>query len=188
LLERFLMEEWIARRVHRPHLLQAIPPTRKRHSRYAVFEYVEGQTLTQSLRDQPRPSLETVRSLVGQIAKGLRAMHRQDMLHQDLRPDNILIDAAGIIKLIDYGSVQVAGLAEMALPPDADLLPGTGQYMAPEYFLGEPGRPRSDLYSLGVITCQLLSGRPPYGLGVGQCPPRAGRSRQPQHAPLTDKP
>lgn len=188
LLERFLMEEWIARRVHSPHLLQAIPPTRKRHYLYAVFEYVEGQTLTQWLRDQPRPSLETVRSLVGQIAKGLRALHRQDMLHQDLRPDNILIDAAGIIKLIDYGSVQVAGLAEMALPPDADLLPGTGQYMAPEYFLGEPGSPRSDLYSLGVITCQLLSGRLPYGLGVVQCRTRADQNRLAYQSLLTDNP
>jgi serine/threonine protein kinase len=62
--------------------------------------------------DHPAPDLDSVRSLVEQIAKGLQAFHRKEMLHQDLRPENVMIDRAGTVKIIDFGAVHVAGLAE----------------------------------------------------------------------------
>ena len=97
------------------------------------------------------------------------------MLHQDLRPDNIMIDADGTVRIVDFGSVHVAGLAE-AGDRDATEILGTEQYTAPEYFLGEGGTPRSDQFSLGVITYQMLSGGLPYGARV---------SRLRSHAALT---
>ncbi len=176
-LEAFLMEEWIARRIDHPHVLKAGGQTRKKHFLYVVTEYIEGRTLTQWLRDHPQPDLETVRNLIDQIAKGLQAFHRLEMLHQDLRPDNILIDAAGTVKLIDFGSACVAGVAEATQLAERSTMLGTPQYTAPEYFLWEEGTTRSDQFSLGVIAYQLLTGRLPYGAEVAKCKSAAEQKR-----------
>jgi len=80
------------------------------------------------------------------------------MLHQDLRPNNIMIDQQGTIKIIDFGSTRIAGILEADSPIEQQDLLGTAQYSAPEYFLGEAGTTRSDLFSLGVIAYQMLSG------------------------------
>ncbi len=162
-LERFLMEEWIARRINSPHVLKPCEQTRQRNFMYYVTEYIEGQTLAQWMIDNPEPDLETVRDIVEQIAKGLRAFHRMEMLHQDLKPDNIMIDTHGTVKIIDFGSTKVAGVMEITTPIERDNLLGTKQYTAPEYLLGASGSPRSDLFSLGVITYEMLSGKLPYG-------------------------
>lgn len=177
LLQRFLLEEWIARRINNPHVLKAYSPNRQRNFHYFTTEYVEAQTLAQWMLDHPEPDLETVRRITEQIAKGLRAFHRQEMLHQDLRPENVLIDRNGTVKLIDFGSVHVSGLAELHPAFEQASVPGSLQYAAPEYFLGEPASPRSDLYSLGVIAYQMLSGRLPYGGAVPRARTRKAQSR-----------
>jgi serine/threonine protein phosphatase PrpC/aminoglycoside phosphotransferase len=160
-LKRFMMEEWIARRIDSPHVLKPRSQARKRGHLYVATEFIEGQTLSQWMIDHPKPELERVRDIVEQIVRGLRAFHRLEMLHQDLRPDNIMIDKTGTVKIIDFGSVQVAGVAETDAAR-GDIL-GTEQYTAPEYFLGEAGSLQSDLFSLGVITYQMLTGKLPYG-------------------------
>ena len=172
-LKRFMMEEWVARRIDSPHVLKSPRPTRKRGYLYVVMEYVEGQTLAQWMRDHPKPALEAVRVIVEQIAVGLRAFHRLEMLHQDLRPENILIDKTGTIKIIDFGSAKVAGVLEAKPHTDAEDILGTLQYTAPEYFIGEPGSPRSDLFSLGVIAYQMLTGRLPFGAQVARARTKA---------------
>ncbi|MFT6468633.1 MAG: serine/threonine protein phosphatase PrpC/tRNA A-37 threonylcarbamoyl transferase component Bud32 [Oleispira sp.] len=167
-LERFLLEEWVARRINNPHVLKADLADRERQSVYTVFEYIEGQTLAQWAQDNPKPSLEIVRGFIEQIGKGLNAFHKMDMLHQDLRPENIMIDQSGILKIIDFGSVSIAGLQEATSDiPDTYLL-GTALYSAPEYFLAEAGTTQSELFSLGVITYFLLSGDYPYGTKVAR--------------------
>ncbi|MBR1123043.1 bifunctional protein-serine/threonine kinase/phosphatase [Bradyrhizobium lablabi] len=172
-LKRFLMEEWVARRIDSPHVLKPCLPSRKRNFLYVVMEYIDGQTLTQWMIDNPAPALETVRDVVEQIAKGLRAFHRKEMLHQDLRPDNIMIDNTGTVKIIDFGSTSIKGVAEAASSGLRDDILGTLQYMAPEYLLGEPSSSRSDLFSLGVITYQMLTGKLPYGAQAAQARTRA---------------
>lgn len=167
-LERFLMEEWVARRINSAHVLQPSPQNRKRNYLYVVTEFVEGQTLTQWMTDHPRPELEAVRDIVEQIAQGLRAFHKLEMLHQDLRPDNIMIDNNGTVKIIDFGAVCVAGIEEIKLPDAQSPILGTQQYTAPEYFIGDAGSPRADLFSLGVIAYQMLTGRLPYGTKVSR--------------------
>jgi serine/threonine protein phosphatase PrpC len=176
-IERFLMEEWVARRIDSAHVLKPIEHTRERTYQYVVTEYIAGQTLAQWMIDHPRPDLETVRRIVEQTAKGLHAMHRMEMLHQDLRPENIMIDASGTVKIIDFGAVSVAGLREVREAHHREGVLGTEQYTAPEYFLGESGTPKSDLFSLGVIAYQMLSGRLPYGADVARARTRAAQAR-----------
>ncbi len=185
-LERFLMEEWIARRINSAHVLKPCRQTRSRHYLYVVTEFIAGQTLTQWMIDHPKPDLETVRNIVEQIAKGLRAFHRMEMLHQDLRPENIMIDSAGTVKIIDFGSTRVAGLIEMTSATELNNLLGTAQYTAPEYFLGASGTPRSDMFSLAVITYQMLSGRLPYGVEVSKARTRAAQMKLNYHSVLDD--
>lgn len=175
-LERFLMEDWIAHRIDSPHVVKPCAHTRKRNYLYTVTEFVDGQTLTQWMIDNPRPTLEAVRGIVEQIAKGLTAFHRLEMLHQDLRPENVMIDRTGTVKIIDFGSTRVAGIADEQ-SEERTLLLGTAQYTAPEYFLGEPGTPRADQFSLGVITYQMLSGRLPYGAEVAKARTKAAQEK-----------
>ena len=183
-LERFMMEEWIARRIDSAHVLKPCSRTRKPQFLYVAMEYIHGQTLAQWMRDHPTPSLETVRGIVEQIARGLRAFHRMEMLHQDLRPENIMIDSTGTVKIIDFGSTRVAGIEERAVPGGHSELLGTPQYTAPEYFVGEPGTSRGDLFSLGVITYQMLTGALPYGAEVAKCTSRAEQNRLIYHSAL----
>ena len=167
-LHRFMMEEWVARRINSAHVLTHRIQSRTRNYLYVVTEFIEGQTLTQWMIDNPKPNLETVRDIVEQIGKGLQAFHRMEMLHQDLRPDNIMIDGTGTAKIIDFGSTRITGIADDTPSGAQNDILGTVQYTAPEYFLGEGGSSRSDIFSLGVITYQMLTGRLPYGAQVAK--------------------
>ena len=176
-VDRFLMEDWIARRISNAHVMRPGDSTRVRNFVYTVSEYIDGQTLAQWMIDNPKADLETVRGIVEQIAQGVSAFHRLEMLHQDLRPANVMIDRRGTVKIIDFGSTRVAGLVETSAAAEQTQLLGTAQYTAPEYFLGEPGTPRSDQFSLGVIAYQMLSGRLPYGAEVARSRTRAAQRR-----------
>ena len=180
-LDGFLLEEWVARRIHSPYVLRPHTSTRTRQHVYVAMEFVEGQTLAQWMIDHPRAGLDAVRDLVAQIAKGLGAFHGKEMLHQDLRPENVLIDRSGTVRLIDFGSTWVAGLREgreerSRNPSEqhsqsgegsrGEPIVGTLQYTAPEYFAGWGGTPRSELFSLAVLAYQMLTTQLPYGLQV----------------------
>ena len=186
-VDRFLMEDWIARRINNAHVMRPVEATRARAFIYTVSEYIDGQTLSQWMIDNPKPDLETVRGIVEQIAQGVTAFHRLEMLHQDLRPANVMIDRRGAVKIVDFGSTRVAGIVESsAAAAEAQLL-GTVQYTAPEYFLGEPGTPASDQFSLGVIAYQMLSGRLPYGAEVSRSRTRAAQRRLAYRSVLDDE-
>ncbi|WP_225782066.1 bifunctional protein-serine/threonine kinase/phosphatase [Xenophilus sp. Marseille-Q4582] len=165
-LDRFLLEEWVARRVRSPHLLRAWPGDRARGHLFVAMEHVEGQTLAQWMNDHPHPELDRVRGLVVQLAKGLQALHGKEMLHLDLRPENVMIDRSGTVKIIDFASAHVAGLAEAASALQAPRIAGSLQYTAPECFAGGGPTAASDLFALGVLSYQMLSGHLPYGLAV----------------------
>ncbi len=176
-LERFLMEEWIARRMNNAHLVKSYRQTRKQNYLYNVTEFIDGQTLTQWMIDNPKPSLETVRGITEQIARGVLALHRQEMIHQDLRPDNIMIDTTGTVKIIDFGATRVEGILDINTFIEQENMLGTVQYSAPEYFLGEVGTTRSDLFSLAVIVYQMLSGKLPYGVHVARSTTKAAQKK-----------
>ncbi len=186
-LQRFMMEEWVARRINSAHVLKPRDQTRARNYLYVVTEFVDGQNLTQWMIDNPNPSLKAVRGIVEQIARGLQAFHRKEMLHQDLRPENIMIDGTGTAKIIDFGSTRIAGIAESSSSgADTDVL-GTLQYTAPEYFLGEGGSQRSDIFSLGVIAYQMLTGRLPYGAQVAKIRSKSQQKKLQYRSALDDK-
>ncbi|GAB4359410.1 MAG: protein kinase domain-containing protein [Methylohalobius sp. ZOD2] len=167
-IDRFSHEEWVGGRLRNPHVLRVLKPPRRRSCLYLVTEYIAGQTLRQWMDDHPRRSIKEARDLVAQIAKGLRAMHRLEMLHQDLKPENLMIDGDGTVKLIDFGSVKIAGVEEIDTPLERMNLLGTRHYTAPEYLLGYAGSVRSDQFSLAVIAYELLTGRLPYGEKYGE--------------------
>ncbi len=175
-LQRFALEEWVARRVRSPHVLQAVETPYPRTSLYAVTRYIEGCTLRQWLTDHPAPDLATVRDIITQLVRGLRALHRQEILHQDLRPENIMIDGEGTVTIIDLGSAAVAGVEEAA-PGVLGELPGTLQYTAPEYLSGDAVSWRSDQFALGVIAYEMLTGALPYGAQVARVRGRRDQQR-----------
>ena len=163
-IEQFLHEEWAGKRIESPYVLKVITPEQKPRSLYYVTEFLEGLTLREWMQQNPLPSVDVVIPIVEQIAKGLRAFHRLEMLHQDLKPENIIISPEGKVKIIDFGSVKIAGINELKKNnDDQDSLLGTLNYSAPEFYLGQSGGERSDLYSLAVITYELLNNRLPFG-------------------------
>ena len=176
-LERFSLEEWIARRMQSPYLLKAHPQTREKNFLYSVSEFIEGETLAQWMRDNPKCSLSTLRDIAKQIAKGLQSMHRQELIHQDLRPQNIMIDSTQSIKIIDYGSVRVSGIADINTLIEQENILGTMLYSAPEYFLAELGTSKCDIFSLGVILYEMLSGEYPYGVEIAKTKTRAQQKK-----------
>jgi len=176
-LEKFLIEDWIAKKINNPHVVKSFVQTRKQNYIYNVTEFIEGQTLTQWMIDNPKPKLEKVRDIIEQIAKGLYAFHKLEMIHQDIRPENIMIDESGCVKIIDFGSTKVAGLDDITTFTEQFHIQGTAMYSAPEYFLGFEGTQRSDIFALGVITYQMLSGSFPYGVNVSKSTTKAAQKK-----------
>ena len=175
-LQRFTYEEWIARRVNSAHIVKAATASSQRSACYVALQWIEGKTLRQWMIDHPQPSIEETRVIAEQIARGLRALHRKEMIHQDLRPENVMLDGDGTAIIIDLGSVAVAGLEEAA-PGLLGVLPGTYQYTAPEYLSGDMVSWRSDQYSLAVLVYEMLTGRLPYGAQVARVRNRRDQQR-----------
>ncbi len=162
-IERFYMEEWAGKRINSKFVLKVHELTRPRNFLYFIMEYIEGITLRQWITDNPDPDIHEVADIVERIINGLRVFHRMEMLHRDLKPENIMLSDDGHIKIIDFGSVKIAGIHEISTPVQRLELLGTKNYTAPEYLLGMEGSNKSDIYSLGVITYEMLTGKLPYG-------------------------
>ena len=162
-IDLFLHEEWIGKRIDHPHVMKVFEHKRHRQCLYYVAEFIQGQNLREWMNDNPRPPLSEVRHIIEQIASGLRAFHRMEMIHQDLKPENVMIDQYGTVKLIDFGSTKIAGLEEISSPLQRINLLGTKNYTAPEYLLGYTGSVQADIFSLGIMAYELLTGHLPYG-------------------------
>ncbi len=161
-LDGFIKEEWVGKRINHPGVMKTFSPERPKQFLYYLAEYTPEPHLRHWANEHPQPGIESVRALIKQITQGLRALQRLDMIHQDLKPENVLVDAQGRTKLIDFGTVRIAGMDEISSPLDRDIPQGSVNYIAPEYLIGQPGSQRSDLFSLGVITYELLTGKIPY--------------------------
>ena len=128
-----------------------------------------------------RLGLEEGRNIAIKLARGAAALHRAGIIHRDIKPDNVILEAGGSLKLIDLGVVRVPGLEDF--PPED--IPGTLGYMAPEMFAGEPGNEATDIYALGVTMFRAFTGEFPYGNPDADQPaaPRPGRRRSPRCGP-----
>ncbi|MCW8957236.1 MAG: bifunctional serine/threonine-protein phosphatase/kinase, partial [Gammaproteobacteria bacterium] len=162
-IERFHMEEWAGKRIKHRNVLETFEQNRPRRFMYFLMEYIEGITLGEWIKQHPKPDIDSVMGIVEQIILGLRSIHKMEMLHRDLKPDNIIITPSNTVKIIDFGSIKIAGIAEISTPVERIELLGTKNYTAPEYMLGMAGSSKSDLFSLGAICYEMLTGRLPYG-------------------------
>ncbi|MBF0381049.1 MAG: bifunctional protein-serine/threonine kinase/phosphatase [Magnetococcales bacterium] len=164
-IERFYHEEWAGKRMDSHHVMDILEVGQRRHFLYMVLESLDGMTLQSWMEDNPLAEITKVQELLAQIVNGVRVFHRLEMLHRDLKPQNIFITKEGLIKIIDFGSVKIGGIAEIATPIQREENLGTKSYSAPEYFANNPGTKRSDIYSIGVIVYEMLTGRLPYAEG-----------------------
>ncbi len=166
-IERFYMEEWAGKRIDNEAVLRIFELKRPRNFLYFIMEYIEGKTLRQWMDENPAPDIMVVSEITNKIIQGLRVFHRMEMLHRDLKPENIMLLEKGeqqyAIKIIDFGSVKIAGVQEISTPVERIDLLGTKNYTAPEYLLGSEGSNRSDIFSLGVLVYEMLTGELPYG-------------------------
>ena len=136
---------------------------------FLVMEFVDGWTLGQLIRVEGPPSLRRTAHLVGQILAALGSAHRAGIVHADVKSDNVLVEArpdeGERVKLVDFGLARVGRPAEPGASP-AGLISGTPDYMAPEVIAGAPPTPAADLYAVGVILYELLTGATPFGGGT----------------------
>ncbi len=167
-LEGFIREQWVASRIDHAGVMKIMPRPPQSPFLYLLCEYIEGQTLRQWIFDNPKPSLAIVRDIVREIIGALRAFQRLHMTHRDLKPENIMLTGEGRVKIIDFGTVHVGGLDEVASPLKESAPVGSADYIAPEYLLGSSGSFSSDIFSLGVIVYEMLTGKLPFNLSMQQ--------------------
>jgi len=172
-LQGFMREGWVGQRINHPNVMKILSTADDSAFLYHIGEYMDGQTLRQWQTDTPNPQINQVRNIASQIVQALRAFQRLDMVHRDLKPDNVMIDAHGKVTLIDYGTVKIAAMHDDINQLEDECPQGTLGYTAPETLLTLNADFKSDLFSLAVIIYELLSGHLPYrSLSVKQFTPK----------------
>jgi len=159
-LERFKAEVRLARRISHPSVVRTHDFGESEGVHYLTMEYVEGLTARALLDSRGRLGVVAVLALAGQLTRALVAAHAQGVIHRDIKPQNLLLDGQGALKVMDFGVSRLAGTAGGA--GEAGLLIGTPDYMAPEQLLGEDIDERADLYATGVVLFECLTGRLPF--------------------------
>jgi serine/threonine protein phosphatase PrpC len=171
----FVREAWVGARINSPWVGRTIelPPGRQT-ALYTVMPLYPGELLSTRLARRPMVGLEEGRNIAIKLARGVAALHRAGLIHRDIKPDNIILETEGSLKLIDLGVVRVPGMEDF--PPED--IPGTIAYMAPEMFSGEPGNEQTDIFSLGVTMYRAFSGGEyPYGNLDATSQPRQKRPK-----------
>jgi serine/threonine protein kinase len=168
----FVREAWVGARVHSPWLGRTIelPPGRQT-CLYTVMPLYPGELLETRLARRPAVGLEEGRNITIKLARAAAALHSVGIIHRDIKPDNVILESEGSLKLIDLGVVRVPGMEDF---PPTDI-PGTPAYMAPEMFSGEPGNEGTDIYALGVTMFRAFTGEYPYGNPDASSQPRRSR-------------
>lgn len=180
-LTGFIKEGFIGNKISHPAIMKIYEPVPNGRFLYHVCEYIEGQNLAAWSKENPLADMIKVRDIVSQLVKALRVLQRHEIVHCDIKPDNFIIDQYGRLKLIDFGNSQIASVDEisdksavlnqkLAIGSGTDLGGnlgfdlgiGTLNYSAPELFYGKENNHKSELYSLAVLTYQLLTNRLPY--------------------------
>jgi len=161
-LQGFLREAWLGERVHHKNIMKIKPGNEQSQYLYHFCEYINGQTLNDWMYDNPHPRISQVRDIIKQVIVALRVFQRLDVVHRDLKPENIMIDEFGKITLIDYGAAYIASLAENTNTIEEEVPQGSLNYIAPETLMTMQANHLSDLFSLGIISYQLLTGELPF--------------------------
>jgi hypothetical protein len=165
--ERFLREAQTIARLEHPHIVPIYKVGRQEEVFYISMRCIDGPSLRQLLGTHKRLSVGDAARIARQAADALAYAHSRDIVHRDIKPDNILLDQSGHVMVTDFGIAKAAQAAQAATAVSAQLtsegmIVGTPQYMSPEQASGDTLDGRSDVYSLGIVLYQMLSGAPPF--------------------------
>ena len=165
--ERFLREAQTVARLEHPHIVPIYKVGRQEEIFYIIMRCIDGASLRQLLERHNRLSVGDAARIARQVADALGYAHSRDIVHRDIKPDNILLDNSGHVLVTDFGIAKAAQVAHAATPGSASLtsegmIVGTPQYMSPEQASGDKLDGRSDIYSLGIVLYQTLAGTPPF--------------------------
>jgi eukaryotic-like serine/threonine-protein kinase len=160
-VSRFQREAQAAARLVHPNIVQVFDSGQDETTGqyFIVMEYIEGQSCAEILRDDGWVEVDEAIAIIDQACEGLNYAHRHGVVHRDVKPGNLLRAREGEVKLADFG---IAKATEQSSITQVGSVLGTAAYLAPEQARGEEAGPRADLYALGVVTYQLISGRLPY--------------------------
>jgi serine/threonine-protein kinase len=158
-VSRFRREALAAARLVHPNIVQVFDSgfDESHHQHFIVMEHVPGYSCAKLLRDRGHLDVDQAVEIVTQACRGLDYAHRNGVVHRDVKPGNLLVSEAEVVKLADFG---IARATDQSSITQVGSVLGTAAYLSPEQARGEDAGPRADLYSLAVVTYQLLSGRP----------------------------
>jgi serine/threonine protein phosphatase PrpC len=157
---RFQREESIGRKLKHPYILRIIPVEEKSRP-YIVMEFLQGQTLRSVMQSAERMPVKDALTIAGRICEALEYLHSQQVIHRDLKPENIMLCDDGSIRIMDFGIAKAAGLRRLTFAGFSTSM-GTPDYMAPEQVKGKRGDARTDIYSLGVMLYEMVTGATPF--------------------------
>jgi serine/threonine-protein kinase len=160
-VSRFRREALSAARLIHPNIVQVFDFgfDERQHQHFIVMEHVPGRSCAELLRDRGHMDVEQAVDVIGQACRGLEYAHRHGVVHRDVKPGNLLVSDSDVVKLADFG---IARATDQSSITQVGSVLGTAAYLAPEQARGEEAGPRADIYSLGVVAYQLMSGRLPY--------------------------
>ncbi|MHB1537884.1 MAG: protein kinase domain-containing protein, partial [Solirubrobacteraceae bacterium] len=182
-VSRFKREAQAAARLIHPNVVQIFDSGQddRTDQYFIVMEYIEGKSCAEILRDDGWVEIDEAVSIIEQACEGLHYAHRHGLVHRDVKPGNLLRSREGEVKLADFG---IAKATEQSSITQVGSVLGTAAYLAPEQARGEEAGPRADLYALGVVTYQLISGRLPYD--ASSLTELALKQQQEEPAPLDE--
>jgi len=160
LVERFRREEAIGQELDHPGVVKTYADG-QRSRNYMVIEWVEGRLLRTLMNEQPQMPVKRTVAIVRSICDALDCMHKHGVVHRDLKPENIMVNEEDQIKLIDFGIAMKEDARRLTFTNLSSVL-GTPDYISPEQVKGNRGDQRSDIYSLGVIFYEMLTGETPF--------------------------
>lgn len=159
-VERFMREARAMAALNHPNIVQIYHIGESDGRPWLVMEYVEGQTLGQLIRSEAPLDVERVRGLIAQAARGLAAAHAQGVIHRDIKPGNLMLRTDGVLKVGDFGIARARQLGR-TITGTGEFV-GTPGYLSPEVCQGHEVQPGSDIFSLGIVMFELLTGRVPF--------------------------